>query len=253
VTPQEHTIQPGDDPPPYLSLRRAVRPAIAAHFLLAGEQDRAGELAAECEALVLLTQDLLKAAGQARLLTPEPGHDLPGNCGGDRQAQLLGAYAEAGMLWAKVIGSSVALAGTLIDRGDWDAARQLAGFLHDAGETSAAAGLRARLGKAIVETYREQLEGISSRMAPDDIRAAITVLRAILREVPEDVPDRNREVNRLLPPLAASVYAIMKARGAPIPYTSRVEHIATGGVAKYPEIVTTSLDELSAEFEGVCG
>jgi hypothetical protein len=37
-----------------------------------------------------------------------------------------------------------------------------------------------------------------------------------------------------------------------IPYNSRVEHIATGGVARYPEIVTMSLDELSAEFEGAC-
>ena len=31
-----------------------------------------------------------------------------------------------------------------------------------------------------------------------------------------------------------------------------VEHIATGGVAKYPDIVAMSLDELAAEFEGLC-
>jgi hypothetical protein len=31
-----------------------------------------------------------------------------------------------------------------------------------------------------------------------------------------------------------------------------VEHIATGGVAKYPDIVMISLDEIAAEFEGLC-
>jgi hypothetical protein len=61
------------DPSPYLSLRQAVRPAIFAHQLLAGDAERAGKLAAECEELLLLTRDLLKAAGQARILAPEPG------------------------------------------------------------------------------------------------------------------------------------------------------------------------------------
>jgi len=74
----------------------------------------------------------------------------------------------------------------------------------------------------------------------------------VLLEVPEDVPDRNREVNRFLPPLAASVHAIMRDQGIDIPYSSRVEHIATGGVARYPDIVKLSLDEIAAEFEGTC-
>ena len=72
--------------------------------------------------------------------------------------------------------------------------------------------------------------------------------RAVLREVPEEYPDRNREVNRFLPPLASAIHAIMKEQEAEIPYHSRVEHIATGGVAKYPDIVQTSLDELAAEY-----
>jgi hypothetical protein len=84
------------------------------------------------------------------------------------------------------------------------------------------------------------------------IEPAIDALRAVLREVPEEYPDRNREVNRFLPPLASAIYAIMKEQEADIPYHSRVEHIATGGVAKYPDIVKTSLDELAAEFEGIC-
>jgi hypothetical protein len=44
----------------------------------------------------------------------------------------------------------------------------------------------------------------------------------------------------------------MKDHDIEIPYNSRVEHIATGGVARYPDIVKMSLDELSAEFEGTC-
>ena len=74
----------------------------------------------------------------------------------------------------------------------------------------------------------------------------------MLREVPEEYPDRNREVNRFLPPLAAAVGALMREQQVEIPYHSRVEHIATGGVAKYPDIVAMSLDELAAEFEGLC-
>jgi hypothetical protein len=59
-------------------------------------------------------------------------------------------------------------------------------------------------------------------------------------------------VNRFLPPLAAAIGALMKKQQVEIPYHSPVEHLATGGVAKKPEIVEMSLDELAAEFEGVC-
>ena len=254
---------------PYLSLRQAVQPAIVAHRLLAGDQERAGELAAECEDLLFLTRELLKAAGRARILGDVPGGVTAGvaaaggpaaggpaasgpAAGGDRQGELLDAYADAGLLWAKVVGSSVALAGALVDRGDWDDARRLAGFLAGAGEASAAADIRIRLGHAVWAAHREPLAGVGNSMPPGAIAAAIGALRAILREVPEDFPDRNRQVNRFLPPLAASIHAIMKAQDVDIPYSSRVEHIAGGGVAKYPDIVTMSLDELAAEFEGLC-
>lgn len=241
---------------PYLSLRQAVQPAIVAHRLLAGEQERAVALAAECEDLLFLTRELLKAAGRARILGDLPaladGSVAGAAGGGDRQAQVLDAYADAGLLWAKVVGSSVALAGALIDRGDWDDAGRLADFLAGAGEASAAADVRIRLGKAVWDRYRGVLQGIGNAMPVTAIEAAIGALRAVLRQVPEEYPDRNREVNRFLPPLAASIHAIMKARGADIPYSSRVEHIAGGGVARYPDIVTMSLDELAAEFEGLC-
>jgi hypothetical protein len=237
---------------PYLSLRQAVRPAILAHRLLAGDQERAGKLATECEDLLYLTEELLKAAGRARILATAPPPRMPDEGGGDRRAQLLEAYADAGLLWAKVVGSSLALAEVLIERGEWEDVRALASFLAGAGEESAAAELRIQLGRAAWETHREQLRAVSNEMPPDAIEPAINALRAVLREVPEEYPDRNREVNRFLPPLASAIHAIMKEQEADIPYHSRVEHIATGGVAKYPDIVTTSLDELAAEFEGIC-
>jgi hypothetical protein len=249
---------------PYLSLRQAVRPAIFAHQLLAGDAERAGKLAAECEELLLLTSELLKAAGQARILAPEPGPELsrepgvgPGSEPGvgadehsaDRQARLLGAYADAGMAWAKVVGSSMALGRALLEAGDTEDVRRLAGFLASSGEESAAADLQAELGKAVLAAHHEQLKGISNKMPPEEIEKSIKVLRAVLLEVPKDL---NREVNRLLVPLAASIHAIMRQRDIEIPYSSRVEHIAAGGVAKYPDIVTISLDEIAAEFEGLC-
>jgi hypothetical protein len=234
---------------PYLSLRQAVRPAILAHRLLAGDAERAGRLAAECEDLLLLTRELLRAIGQVHLLggPAEPPRDEHG-----REGQLREAYAEAGMLWAKVVGSSMALAGMLLDRGDWDEVRRLARFFADAGEEDAAAFLRAQLGKTVWERYHAELQKISSKMPAENIREVIRALRAILSEVPEELPERNGDVNRLLPPLAAAIYAIMKEKNVSLPYDSRVEHIATGGVARYPEIVSISLDELSAEFEGAC-
>jgi hypothetical protein len=258
------TASPDRAVSPYLSLRQAVRPAMFAYRLLAGDAERAGRLAAECEDLLHLTRDLLTAAGRAQLLDASPGSDgsvgvspgvSPGvsfGAGAERQAELLEAYADAAMGWAKVVGGLAALGGTLVERGDWDEVRRLAGLLQEAGEVRVATDLRIQLGGAIWATYRDRLERITNTMPAAEIGGAIAALRAVLREVPEDYPDRNREVNRLLAPLAAAIHAVMKNRGIEMPYDSRVEHIATGGVAKYPDIVTTSLDELSAEFEGAC-
>lgn len=254
MTTQERTIEPAMAPSVYLSLRNAVRPAIYAHFLLAEDQERAGQLAAECEDLLFLTRELLQAVGLAGILGAEPAGvgAAVDEDGGDRQAQLLGAYAEAGLLWAKVVGSTMALARALLDRGDRDAVRRLAGFLAEAGEDGAATDLKIGLGKVVWATHRESLRDITNTMPPAAIGTAIDALRAVLLEVPEDYPDRNREVNRFLAPLAASVHAIMRAQQIAIPYGSRLEHIAAGGVAKYPDIVKLSLDEIAAEFEGLC-
>ena len=131
MTTQERMVEPAMGDSPYLSLRQAVRPAIFAYFLLAEDRERARQLAAECEDLLFLTRELLKAAGRAGILGAGSlgagslgagplgagqGSGQPDEDGGDRQAQLLGAYAEAGLLWAKVVGSTMALARALLDR-----------------------------------------------------------------------------------------------------------------------------------------
>jgi hypothetical protein len=250
------------DSSPYLSLRQAVQPAILAHFLLAEDRERARQLAAECEDLLFLTRELLKTAGLASI-AGVPASAAAASAAAsaavsaddddsDPQARLLGAYAQAGLLWAKVVGSTIALARALLDRGDRDGVRRLASFLADAGEGGTAAELKIQLSKAVWAAYREPLQGVSSAMPPGAVGTAIDALRVVLAEIPDDVPDRNRQVNRFLPPLAASVYAIMREQGIDIPYSSRVEHIAAGGVAKYPDLVELSLDEIAAEFDGLC-
>lgn len=244
------------DMSPYLRARHAARPAILAQRLLVRERDRAGTLTAECEELLALTRQLLTAAGRARLLAD----DDPAGPGPDTQPDtephtgpgtLLDAYADAAMAWARVTGSLMALGGTLLDRGEWDEVRRVAAVLADAGEDNAAADLRIQLGKAVWDQHFDRLRRIHARMTPAEIASGLATLRAVLRAVPEDFPDRNRELNRLLVPLASSIQALLRARAAEIPPDSRVGHIAAGGVARYPEIIAISLDELAAEFEAL--
>jgi hypothetical protein len=240
------------DASPYLRVRHATRPAILAERLLARERDRAGTLATECEELLALTHELLIAAGRARLLgdSGSPADGLPAT-GEPGPETLPDVYADAAMAWARVVGSLMALGEMLLDRGEWDQVRRLAAVLADAGEDNAATDLRTQLGKAIWDQYSDQLRRIRIRMTPAEIADSLAILRAVMREVPEDFPDRNREVNRLLVPIAGAINALPRARASEIPPDSRVGHIAAGGVARYPEIVAISLDELCAEFEGL--
>jgi hypothetical protein len=224
------------------SLRQAVQPAIAAYRLLAGDQERAGQLAAQCEELLALSRDLVAAIGRVT---------IAGDTGSQSNPEILDAYADAALAWAKVVGTMMALGATMVDRGEWEEVRRLADALAAAGESNAAVDLRTQLGKALWATYDDQLRTITATMAPAAVKRSIATLRAILREVPEDFPDRNREVNRYLAPLAAAVHALVKERNIELPYDSRIEHIAVGGVARYPDIVTMSLDEIAAEFDGL--
>jgi hypothetical protein len=205
-----------------MSLRQAIRPAITAYRDLADDEERAARLVAQCEELLEL------------LDVPQ----LPSR-------EFVEAYADIGTLWAAVIASSTALATAFVRQGNLDEVRRLADFFADAGEKAVAADLRARVGEAVMERFGPQLRRVTSTMPPGEIKATITALQAILRDVPEESPGRNAKVNAFLQPLAASMRALMKETS----YDSRVEHVASGGVAKYHDIVEISLGELASEFE----
>jgi hypothetical protein len=199
------TTTPADAPTtalsPYLSLREAVRPAIVTYTVLASEQERAGALAGEADQLLETTRELLEAVGLVHLLSPDPGAQIPGNDRGDRQARLLAAYADAGVLWAKVVGHSIALADGLLGQARWHDVLRLADFLDNAGETAVADSLRGRANEAIRSEYYARISAIHDKMSREDTAAAIDTLRSL----PKEFPERKLEIALRLRPLGASV------------------------------------------------
>jgi hypothetical protein len=186
---------------PYLSLRQAVRPAIVTYTVLASEQERAGALADEASQLLEATRELLEAVGLVHLLSPAPGAEIPGNDRGDRQARLLAAYADAGVLWAKVVGHSIALADGLLAQARWHDVLRLADFLDNAEETVVAESLRERANDAIRGEYYARISCIHDKMSKDETAAAINTLRSL----PKEFPERKLEIALRLRPLGASV------------------------------------------------
>jgi hypothetical protein len=199
------TPMPGEAPAtalsPYLSLRQAVRPAIVTYTVLASEQERAGALADEAGQLLAATRELLEAVGLVHLLSPDPGAEIPGNDRGDRQAQLLAAYADAGVLWAKVVGHSIALADGLLGQARWHDVLRLADFLDNAGEAVVADSLRERANDAIRGEYYARLGCIHDKMSREETASAIDTLRSL----PKEFPERKLEIALRLRPLGASV------------------------------------------------
>lgn len=232
---------------PYLSLREAVRPAIVAYSLLAREKERAGALTDEAGQLLQATRELLKAAGLVHLLSPEPGREIPGGEGGDQQATLLAAYASAGMQWAKVIGSSLALADSLTDQSRWDDVRRLTACLKDAGEANTAQDLLNRVNEAIRGEYYKRNNRIHNRMSPEEIEEAFNVIGDALRDLPdirEGWPAQEPRIYGHLVLLAASIVAIDQDYG----YDDAV-YIANGGSLS-PDSIEHYLGKLSGVFFG---
>ena len=191
---------------PYLSLRQAVRPAIVTYTVLASEQERAGALADEASQLLESTRELLEAVGLVHLLSPDPGAEIPDNDRGDRQARLLAAYADAGVLWAKVVGHSIALADGLLGQARWHDVLRLADFLDNAGETVVADSLRERANDAIRAEYYARISCIHDKMSREETATAIDTLRSL----PKEFPERKLEIALRLRPLGASVKNVTK-------------------------------------------
>ncbi len=190
---------------PYLSLRETVRPAIFAYTLMAYEKERAGALAEECNNLLQTSRDLLRTAALVHILSPEPGHENFHGASDDKQAELLDAYADAGMLWAKVIGSYMALADLLLQQQRWDEVRHIATLIEDAGEGETAKTLRSQADNALWKKHHEGLKEINAKMRQAEIRKAIKALSDALMEIPQDFSEGIYKVNLLLIPLAVSI------------------------------------------------
>lgn len=175
---KQSAAQPAIALTPGLSLRHAVRPLIFAHALLSREQEQAGELAAECERILQLTRKLLEAAALVHLLVPGDNSPATDGFGVSKQTELIDAYANAGIIWAEVVGCAVALADILIGQGRWEDVRRLADFLEAAEEPSAAENLRTRADAAARRASEERLGQINARMTADEIARAIEALEA---------------------------------------------------------------------------
>lgn len=164
---------------PYVSLREAVRPAIFAYSILASERDRAEALAVECDNLLQLTRELLKKVALTHLLTPEFGEQAPTDAdgAGDRQAELLDAYADAGLLWAKVVGSCMGIASVLLEQEEWAKVNHLGEVLAAVGETASATELSRRVLSGPQERASRIIINVHSAMSAEEIREALYVLR----------------------------------------------------------------------------
>jgi len=140
-------------------------------------------LVKEADDLLHATRELLRAIGIVHL-NLDASHEVSGDdVGGDHKARLLDAYADAGMMWAKVIGCSLALAESLMDQGRWNDLQRLAGFLDLVGEDVAASDIRKRADAAARRASQRRLSHITYDMTEDEIASAFEALQ----ECDEDV------------------------------------------------------------------
>jgi len=221
------TGRPGA-PSPYVSLREAVRPAIFAYSILASERERGGALVEECDEVLQLTRELLRKSALAHLLTPEPGPQMPAGADGtgDRQARLLDAYADVGMLWAQVIGNCMAIAGVLLERGEWAKLNHLAGTLTEVGETASGSELSRLVLAGPEERARRIIGKVHGAMSLEEIHAALDALRTL----PRQSPIRDEALESAFTIICRSVDSAFPSASAKD--ISNVKHIVKNGCTK---------------------
>jgi hypothetical protein len=230
-------------PSPYVSLREAVRPAIFAYAILAGEREQAGVLVQECYEVVQLTHELLKKSALAHLLTPGFGQQAPINpdVTVDRQARLLEAYADVGLLWAKVVGTCMAIASVLLDREEWAKVNHLADVLAEAGETASAKKLSLDAEKGRAERVTRQIKSTHNAMSIAEIKATLE----LMINLPKNFPNLNIVVAGALSGICTSV-----TKKFPNVNLSTCGYITRNGCP--PQSVGGYLPEVYAEFSRVC-
>lgn len=246
MSKKSRAAPPGVALSPYLSLRQAVRPAIFAHSLLAREQGRAEALADEANQILALTRDLLKGTGLVHILTPEPSGAITIGESGDRKELLLETFADAGMLWAKILGTCYALAEILLEQAQWEQVRKLAGILENAGEAGVAQYLRERLANGVRAVYKARLETIHGSMTLPETKKAVETLMQGLSEIPLSGYDYTW-VNRFLPELATSALRHLKRTpGVPLaPPVALVQAISSGHYRNEPYAVPRLATEIA--------
>lgn len=191
---------------PYLSLRAAVRPAAMAYAVLTREQDHAGVLVKEAEVLLKTTRDLLETGGLVHILSPGREPEIRDSDGTDDQlAEVLSAYAEAGMLWAKILGSSVILAEALARDCRADEAKRWVVALSSAGEADIAKDLTARIQSVSIARLSDEVEALHPRMTPEEIEEFIKMTERIIREIEKHV--HLKHLRGRLAPLALSIFS----------------------------------------------
>ena len=219
-------------PSPYLSLRESVRPAILAYNLLEGEQGRVGILAAEIRNLLEATEDLLEAVGLVQMLSPgsQAEAELTAD-DGEHQARIVTAYSQAGMNWARIIGSCLNLADALLAAARWDDAHRLATYVKAAGEPEAADDIAARIDsarrKAAADAFWAKhssfFGGLSNTMSVEDVQESFSILREV-RVNPFLAPDIEKEMRKpVLESIARHFVDHYKGRNTVPQY---VEHFA---------------------------
>lgn len=213
---------------PYLSFRQALRPAVFAHSILLREKDRAGALVEEANRILTATRELLNKAGLGYIVDCE-ARTPTGTTGGlGSQTSFLDAFADAAMLWAKIVGSCLVLAESLLTQGRFEEVRRLAAILDDAGEPGSARELTQRLKLATLAKSRERLNAIHVKMAPEEIQSALEALIGVLQDVP-DSKERNEWLHSYIPALAISTKKYAPAYHAYFSFTD----LPLDGIVKY--------------------
>ena len=226
---------------PYVSLRDAVRPAIFAYSILATERERAEVLVEECDQILHLTRELLKKSALAHLLTPEHGQQISAGDedGDDRQARLLEAYADAGMLWVKVVGSCMAIASVLLEREEWAKVNHLAEVLAAVGETALAKELSRQALSGPDESLRRIIGNFKNTMSEKEITKALDLLLTM----PVKSPIRS-ELGSALTNICRSIVRLFPSQA--LANATHIKYYAQNGCANNE--VHSVLPHVSKEF-----
>jgi len=151
---------------------------------------------------------------------------------------LLDAYADAGMLWAEVVGTCMAIANVLLQQGEWMKVRHLSEILSDIGETAPAKELSRRVKDGPTEFTMRRISGFHATMSAAEVSDAMKMLI----ELPHDFPRRNAVIGTALSPVCISIKNLF-----PSSSISMCSYIAVNGCPEH--MIGQWFGQVSAEFQ----